>query len=68
MRLLMYLRNELIDSIYLEHKKVTLPGYVGSFIRLLKEKHNQILSQSIEEPQFLVQNKAHPSKRNLRTS
>ena len=67
MRLLMYVSNELIDSIYLEHKKVTLPGYVGSFIRLLKEKHNQILDQSMEEPQFLVQNKAHPSKRNLRT-
>jgi len=60
MKLLMYLRNELIDSISLEHKKVTLPGYVGSFMRLLKEKNNYLLTHSNEEPEFLVQNKVKP--------
>jgi len=68
MRLLMYLSNDLIDSITLEHKKVTLPGYVGSFIKRLKEKHNYILAQSTEEPQFLVQNKVNPSKPNAKIS
>jgi len=66
MRLLMYISHKLIDSISLEHDKITLPGYIGCFIRRLKEKHNSILTQTEEEPEFLVQNKKSPNGKNLK--
>lgn len=68
MRLLMYLRHNLIDSISLDRDKITLPGYIGTFMRILKEKHNNVLEQCVEEPEFLVQNKNSTTGKNFKTS
>jgi SAM-dependent MidA family methyltransferase len=54
MNLLMYISNDLIDCIPLERNKISSPGYIGHFIRMLREKHEEILIQSMEEPEFLV--------------
>jgi len=50
----MYLSNDLIDSISIEPKKIIFPGYVGSFIRSLKGRHEQLIRQSLNEPEFLI--------------
>jgi hypothetical protein len=54
MKLLMYISNDLIDSISIEPKKIAIPGYISSFIRMLKRKHEPVISLSPEEPEFLV--------------
>lgn len=64
----MYLRHNLIDSISLDRDKITLPGYIGTFMRILKEKHNNVLEQCVEEPEFLVQNKNSTTGKNFKTS
>jgi hypothetical protein len=58
MNLVMYLSNDLVDCIPMERNKISRPGYIGNFIRMLKEKHEEILMQSMEEPEFLVH---HPN-------
>jgi len=54
MKLLMYISNDLIDCIPLEEKKIIYPGYIRSFIRMLKEKHGCLISRSTDEPEFLI--------------
>jgi hypothetical protein len=55
MKLLMYIENELIDSITIEADKIIYPGYIGEFIKMFKEKHTFIIEHSLKEPEFLVQ-------------
>jgi hypothetical protein len=54
MKLLMYFKNDLIASVYIESDKVVCPGYLSSFIRELRQKHNYLLEDSYEEPEFLL--------------
>lgn len=54
MRLLMYISNDLIDSVPLEKNKIIQPGYIRSFTRLLKKKHDTIIRQSFDEPEFII--------------
>lgn len=54
MKLLMYISNDLIDSISIEPKKIAIPGYISNFIRMLRRKHEPVISLSHEEPEFLV--------------
>jgi hypothetical protein len=54
MTLMMYLGNDLIEAIPVSTDKLSQPGYLGSFKRLLKQKHFVLLQQSSIEPEFLV--------------
>lgn len=54
MQLMMYLGNDLIESIPLEHAHVPKPGYLGSFKRNLKMKYSELIQQFSEPPEFLV--------------
>jgi hypothetical protein len=54
MKLLMYVSNDLIDSITLERKKIIYPGYIRNIIRTLKEKHDRLIRQANDEPEFIV--------------
>jgi hypothetical protein len=54
MEILMYIENDLIDSISIESHKIIYPGYIGEFIKMLKEKHAHIIRESFNEPEFLV--------------
>jgi len=66
MKLLMYVKNDLIDSVTLEREKITIPGYTRKFIRMLKEKHEWIIRQSVDEPEFILHNAtAHPNTINI---
>ena len=54
MQLLMYLGNDLIDSLALNFRQLSQPGYLGRFKRILKSKHAELIMQSSVQPEFLV--------------
>ena len=54
MKLMMYLGDDLIESIPLELENIPLPGYVGSFKRSLKIKYSDLIQQYQQAPDFLV--------------
>jgi hypothetical protein len=56
MELMMYLGNDLIESVTLNLKNISQPGYLGSFKRSLKQKHLELIQQSGSAPEFLVVN------------
>lgn len=56
MKLMMYIGNDLIDSIPLEGEKIQKPGYLGSFKRSLKMRYQELLQQFPDPPEFLVSN------------
>ena len=56
MKLMMYIGNDLIESIQLDLDKIPKPGYVGSFKRNLKQKYKELIQQFAEPPEFLLIN------------
>jgi hypothetical protein len=64
MTLMMYLGNDLIEAVPVSTDKLSLPGYLGSYKRLLKQKHLLLLQQSSVEPEFLVFNMNPVSQQN----
>jgi hypothetical protein len=54
MQLMMFIGNDLIESVPLETARISKPGYVGNFKRILKLKHNELIQQSAEKPEFLI--------------
>jgi hypothetical protein len=57
---MMYLGNDLIETVHLNFQLITLPGYLGSFTRELKQKHAALIQHFSKEPEFLVINHARP--------
>ncbi|MDQ3681513.1 MAG: hypothetical protein M3352_00395 [Bacteroidota bacterium] len=56
MKLMMYLGNDLIESVSLDFTLISTPGYLGSFKRNLKQKHSDLIQQIREQLEFLVVN------------
>ncbi|MGN6163120.1 MAG: hypothetical protein ACTHOF_01135 [Flavisolibacter sp.] len=54
MQLMMYLGNDLIDSIPVNFYQLSQPGYLGKFKRVLKDKHAAVIRESPIHPEFLV--------------
>jgi hypothetical protein len=54
MQLMMYLGNDLIESIPLQKEGLRQPGYLGKFKRHLKLKYDELIKQCKEQPEFLV--------------
>jgi hypothetical protein len=54
MQLMMYIGNDLIESVPLDKEKVPVPGYLGNIKRHLKEKYQDMIAESAERPEFLV--------------
>ena len=54
MQLMMYLGNDLIDSIPVNFHQLSQPGYLGKFKRVLKNKHAGMILESSVPPEFLV--------------
>jgi hypothetical protein len=54
MQLMMFLGNDMIDSIPVNTDQLSLPGYLGRFKRVLKEKHADLIRESGTPPEFLV--------------
>ncbi len=56
MKLMMYLGNDLIESVPINVQDLKVPGYLGKFKRNLKLKYDELLKTSPEPPEFLVFN------------
>jgi hypothetical protein len=54
MQLMMFLGNDMIDSVPVQMNQLSLPGYLGRFKRVLKEKHTDLIRESGTPPEFLV--------------
>ena len=54
MELMMYIGNDLIESVPLDDDRISKPGYVGSFKRCLKIKYRELIQQFPDPPEFLV--------------
>lgn len=63
MKLMMYIENDLIEAISLNDERIPVPGYVGSFKRMLKMKYRELIRQSPKPPEFLVVNPITQNKR-----
>ncbi len=51
---MMFIGNDLIESVPLDLERISKPGYLGSFKRCLKLKYCELIQQFPEPPQFLV--------------
>jgi hypothetical protein len=51
----MYLGGILVDAVAVDQELISKPGYLGAFKRAFKEKHQGLLQQTKEFPQFLVE-------------
>lgn len=54
MQLMMYIGNDLIESVPLNEESVPQPGYLGKFKRMLKDKYADLIRESGIAPDFLV--------------
>lgn len=51
---MMYIGNDLIESVPLNDASIPKPGYVGNFKRRLKMKYQDLIRQYSSPPEFLV--------------
>ena len=56
MQLMMYIGNDLIESVPLQDESIPQPGYLGQFKRDMKEKYAELIQESQIRPEFLVMN------------
>jgi len=56
MELVLYIKNDCIDHVPIEKAFISIPGYLGHFVRLLKTKHETLICQTYQEPEFLLRN------------
>ena len=56
MQLMMYIGNDLIEAVPVDSLRLSIPGYLGSFKRQLKQKYQGLLQETPEQPEFLVVN------------
>lgn len=56
MQLMMYIDNDLIESVNLDLSSLSRPGYLGQFKRILKQKHAVLIKEMGTDPDFLVIN------------
>ena len=54
MQLMMYLGNDLIEAVPLHNERVSQPGYLGKFKRVLREKYAELIMEAGCNPEFLV--------------
>ena len=50
----MYLGNDLIESISVNDRDLSVPGYLGRFKRQLKQKYVDLIAQAGQQPEYLV--------------
>lgn len=54
MQLMMYIGNDLIESVTVNQESLRQPGYLGSFKRNMKLKYRELILQYPDPPEFLV--------------
>jgi hypothetical protein len=55
MNLLMYIGDDLVESVPLEKEMISKPGYLGNFKRRLQHKYREVFPNA-PKPQFFVAN------------
>ena len=68
MQLMMYVGNDLIETITIDFAKLSIPGYLGGYKRQLKQKYKELLLQTADQAEFLVINNAPVSNTSKATS
>jgi hypothetical protein len=63
MQLMMFIGNDLIESIQLVDANIPKPGYIGQFKRAMKQKHQAIIREYDSPPEFLITSIAPPEGR-----
>lgn len=58
MKLVMFLGYDCIEAVNIEEASVVLPGYISHFVKELRRKYGELISQSACEPEFLIQREA----------
>ena len=61
MQLMMYIGNDMIESVPLSEERISQPGYLGKFKRMLKDKYADLIREAPAPPEFLVVDIATPS-------
>jgi hypothetical protein len=56
MQLMMYIGNDLIESVNINVQDLRVPGYLGKFKRTLKDKYRELVLSDPESVEFLVFN------------
>ena len=56
MQLMMYIGNDLIESVNINVQDLRVPGYLGKFKRTLKDKYRELVLSTPENVEFLVFN------------
>lgn len=56
MQLMMYIGNDLIESVAINVKDLKVPGYLGKFKRTLKDKYRELVLSNPNAVEFLVFN------------
>jgi hypothetical protein len=56
MELMMYIGNDLIESVQLTDGKISQPGYLGQFKRQLKSRYAELIQETSQPPEFYVVN------------
>jgi hypothetical protein len=51
----MYLGNDLVEAVPIHREDLQQPGYLGKFKRYLKEKYQELLMQTGDSPEFLIE-------------
>jgi hypothetical protein len=54
MELMMYIENDCIDIMGVENSFIHQPGYLGHFVRLLRQKHESLIYAMNREPEFFL--------------
>ena len=63
MQLMMYLGNDLIESVPVISERLSQPGYLGQIKRVLKSKYQELIREAQNPPEFLVVNLNQGSKK-----
>jgi len=54
MKLMMYLGNDLIDSVVVNERDISVPGYLGRFKRNFKQKYADLIQETGTQPEYLL--------------
>jgi hypothetical protein len=54
MQLMMFIGNDLIESVPVSEERISQPGYLGKFKRMLKDKYADLIRESKTPAEFLV--------------
>lgn len=65
MQLMMFIGNDLIESVHLDDESIPVPGYLGSYKRKLKMKYSELIQEYNTAPEFLVADPAIPKQKQV---